>query len=110
MTRAIAALIFSALAAQAHAAEAELTRDDIHGAFLELCAKGQQATIAQCECAFPKVVAATEPDDVPYYVTSWLLSSEKAAKIASRHPSGWTKESQARRKAAQKDALAECGE
>ena len=108
--RAIAAVTFIGLAAQAHAAGAELSVEDIQSAFIELCAKGQVATIAQCVCAFPKVVAATEPDDVPYYVTSWLLSPEKAAKIAARHPSGWTKQSQARRRAVQKDALAECGD
>ena len=82
---------FIGLAAPAQAAEADLTAEEIHSAFIELCAKGQVATVAQCECALPKIVAATEPDDVPYYVTSWLLSTAKAAKIAARHPSGWTK-------------------
>jgi hypothetical protein len=101
-----AALIAMLPAAAAHAADP--TPAEVEAGYISTCSDGKAEKKAACACAYPKLVAATEPDDVPFYVSAWAISQDKAGEIKKRHAEGWPAEATKRYLAAEKAALAEC--
>jgi hypothetical protein len=84
------------------------TPAEVEAGFMSTCSDGKEAKKAACACAYPKIVAATEPDDVAFYVSAWAISQDKAGAIKKRHPEGWAQAATARYNAAEKAALAAC--